>query len=52
MILGDLEAYKSSCHGDSGGGLYVKERVNGQTKMILIGIVSYGTNDCLPFKPG
>lgn len=38
--------------GDSGGGLYVLDTVNGQNKYIEVGIVSYGEDCALKGKPG
>ena len=38
---GDISGDKAVCNGDSGGGLYVEENVNGELKYVLIGIASF-----------
>lgn len=37
--------------GDSGGPLFVQDRINGKTKFVIAGIVSYGSGCAIPEKP-
>ena len=43
---------KDSCQGDSGGGLFVNETINNQSRYVVSGIVSYGESCALPGFPG
>jgi hypothetical protein len=41
LFKGDISGDKAVCHGDSGGGLYVEENINGKSKYVLAGISSF-----------
>ncbi len=48
-------AYKvgrDSCQGDSGGGLYTKDLIDGKEKFVVSGLVSYGVGCADPSYPG
>ena len=42
ICAGDLINKIDVCAGDSGGSLYVKEKINGKEKLVSAGIVSFG----------
>lgn len=44
ICAGDLVRSQSPCDGDSGGGLYTKEMINGKHRPFVAGVVSYGDN--------
>jgi secreted trypsin-like serine protease len=52
ICAGNVTGGKDTCQGDSGGGLYVQDLVNGVKKMICVGIVSYGQGCAQPNLPG
>ncbi len=52
ICAGDLSGRKDTCQGDSGGPLYVQDEINGVTKYVLAGIVSYGVECAKPNYPG
>lgn len=47
-----MKGGKDTCDGDSGGPLYLRERVNGKFRFLLAGITSYGDGCGLPGKAG
>jgi len=42
MCAGEIAGGKDTCQGDSGGPLYVLGTVNGKSKYVVAGVVSYG----------
>jgi len=44
ICAGELDGSEDTCQGDSGGSLYVRDTVDGKTKFVTAGIVSYGVN--------
>ena len=52
FIKGEYNGGKDTCQGDSGGPLYVQDEINGVTKYVLAGIVSYGVECAKPNYPG
>ena len=38
--------------GDSGGSIFVQDKVNGTKKFVAVGIVSYGVGCAMPNLPG
>ena len=47
ICAGELAGGKDTCQGDSGGGLFVKDTVDGKSKFVAAGIVSYGVKSFL-----
>lgn len=52
ICAGNYLGGKDTCQGDSGGSLYVLDKVNEKTKFITAGIVSYGKECARPGLPG
>lgn len=52
MCAGEYAGGKDSCQGDSGGSLFVRDKVNDQDKYVSVGIVSYGDGCAEKYKPG
>ena len=42
ICAGELDGSEDTCQGDSGGSLYVKDTIDGKSKFVTAGIVSYG----------
>jgi len=42
ICAGEIAGGKDTCQGDSGGALFIKDTVDGTTKFVAAGIVSYG----------
>jgi len=41
----------ASCHGDSGGGMFLKRDTDGRAEQSIIGVCSYGLADCQNWAP-
>jgi len=41
----------ASCHGDSGGGMFIRENVDRRPSQTIIGVCSYGLADCENWAP-
>ncbi len=52
VCAGHLAGGKDTCQGDSGGGIYVKETINGKEKFVSVGITSFGDGCGSVGKPG
>jgi secreted trypsin-like serine protease len=52
VCAGEIAGGKDSCQGDSGGPLYVSDTVNGATKFVVAGVVSYGKGCAQAGYPG
>lgn len=42
ICAGDLSGFKSVCYGDSGGPLFLRKRIYGEIRLVLVGLTSYG----------
>jgi secreted trypsin-like serine protease len=52
ICAGLYEGGKDTCQGDSGGGLYALDTIDGKKRYVLVGIVSYGMGCGLRGYPG
>ena len=52
ICAGEIAGGKDTCQGDSGGPLYVLGTVNGKSKYVVAGVVSYGNGCAQPNYPG
>jgi len=41
----------ASCHGDSGGGMFLRNEAEGRASLSIIGVCSYGLADCKNWAP-
>lgn len=52
ICAGNFSGGKDTCQGDSGGSLFVLDKVNEKSKFVTAGIVSYGDKCAEPGLPG
>ena len=48
ICAGDLSGVKDTCQGDSGGPLYIQDTIGVKTKLVNVGLTSYGVGCATP----
>ncbi|CAF0860141.1 unnamed protein product [Brachionus calyciflorus] len=52
ICAGDVTGEKGSCFGDSGGALFILDKIDEKSKFVAVGLVSYGNGSCTTVNLG